>query len=179
MGLLAVVIVGTVVLKALYIVSVVLTYAIILGAAFDSARIVWWERSEMYPARLAFWVLAVSLTWLCRLPLVGSLLGAWTPAVLLAALVVGPTMLEWTLWLCQRCASACLKCLGWSTEEDGPPGLARDVEAIGGGRRQPFNNTEDGTKTQPLLPRIRFAKTNNPVTSSSLLQVSSTVLSPR
>jgi len=156
MGLLAVVIVGTVVLKALYIVSVVLTYAIILGAAFDSASIVWWERSELYPARLAFWVLAIALTWLCKLPLVGSLLEAWTPAVLLAALVVGPTMLEWTLWLCHHCANACLKCLGWSTEEDSPPGLVRDAEAIGG-----------GTKTQPLLPSIGFAETDSHITSSS------------
>eukprot|EP00927_Polykrikos_kofoidii_P062326 TRINITY_DN57132_c0_g1_i1.p1 TRINITY_DN57132_c0_g1~~TRINITY_DN57132_c0_g1_i1.p1 ORF type:complete len:586 (+),score=99.53 TRINITY_DN57132_c0_g1_i1:204-1961(+) len=94
-------------MKALALLGSIITLIVLLAAAADSARYVYRKDMDMIASRLAFWVVVMIWLWISSLPVFATLLGIWTPFVLVLALLVG----EVTLNVLLKAINACLMCL--------------------------------------------------------------------
>jgi len=94
---------ASILLRVIALAQAFVSLAILLVAAGDSARCAATGHAEELPARLAFWVIAVIWLSLRHMPFVGALpwcswLHAWTPLVLLVAIVAGESLLNALVW---------------------------------------------------------------------------------
>lgn len=110
-------------LRVMAIASAFLALGLLIGIAVASASCAARRDAAAAPGRLAFWTLAIAWLGICRLPLLGTLLEAWTPGVLLLAAGAGDLALAAEL-LALRWAAAAVD--SWSPAAAAALGLDSD-----------------------------------------------------
>merc|ERR1712137_1524057 len=81
-------------LRVIALLSSLLTLACLWGVALDSVRCIARKDDDLCVSRLAFWVVTLAWLWLCDVPVLSEVLQVWTPILLVAALLLGETLLH-------------------------------------------------------------------------------------